>query len=104
MFNVQCIYCLYQNIHENYIHNYFVLGANIMNELFYKNLKNWFLNFGLLKSCVFFFVLYLLFEEFVSFVFVKPTQSSIGETNLIPEHNPKILICMTPAYEVDGFR
>ena len=99
MFNVQCIYCLYQNIHDH-----FVLGANIMNELFYKNLKNWFLNFGLLKSCVFFFVLYLLFEEFVSFVFVKPTQSSIGETNLIPEHNPKILICMTPAYEVDGFR
>ena len=74
--NVQCIYFLYQNIHEN-----FVLGANIMNELFYKNLKSWFLNFGLLKSCVFFFVLYLLLEEFVSFVFVKPTQSSIGETN-----------------------
>ena len=83
---------------------HFVIGANIMKELFDKNLKNWFINFGLLKLFVFFFVFYLLFEEFVSFVLVKPTQSSIGETNLIPEHNPKILICMTPAYEVDGFR
>ena len=82
----------------------FVIGANTMKELFDKNLKNWFLNFGLLKLFVFFFVFYLLFEEFVSYFLVKPTQSSIGETNLIPEHNPKILICMTPAYEVDGFR
>ena len=57
-----------------------------------------------MKFLVLFFVLYLLFEEFVSFVIVKPTQSSIGESKLIPKYNPKILICMTPAYEVDGFR
>ena len=75
-----------------------------MKDLLYRNLKNWFLNFGLLKSIVFIFVLYLLVEEFISFVIIKPTQSSIGEANLIPEYNPKILICMTPAYELDGFR
>ena len=75
-----------------------------MRDFSYKDLKNWFLNFGLVKAGVFLFVLFLLFEEFVIFVIVKPTQSSIGETNLIPEHNPKILICMTPAYEIGRFR
>ena len=75
-----------------------------MRDFLYKTLKNWFLNFGLVKAGVFIFVLFLLFEEFIIFVIVKPTQSSIGETNLIPEHNPRILICMTPAYEVGRFR
>ena len=75
-----------------------------MKELLNSNLKNWFLNFGSLKLFIFIFVLYLLVEEFKSFVITKPTQSSIGETNLIPEHNPKILICMNPAYKLDGFR
>ena len=75
-----------------------------MRDFSFKTLKNWFLDFGLVKAGVFFFVLFLLSEEFITFVIVKPTQSSIGETNLIPEHNPRILICMTPAYEVGRFR
>ena len=48
-----------------------------------------------------FFVLtsLLLLDELILFLYVKPTLTSISQTNLTPKHFPEILLCPLPSYD-----
>ena len=60
----------------------------------------WFLDFGVLKLLIGILICSLILQEINQYVNVKPTTSSFSETEMIPEFNPLILICKTPAYDI----
>ena len=44
-------------------------------------------------------VIYLVIEDLLLYLIVKPTTSAFGETEMSLELNPDILICSEPAYD-----
>ena len=44
-------------------------------------------------------VLYLLIDDLLLYLIVKPTTSAFGETEMSLDLNPDILICSEPAYD-----
>ena len=58
-------------------------------------------DFRILKICFLVLTLYLLIEEIIDFVIIKPTLTSVTQTNLTPANFPDILICPEKAFDLD---
>ena len=59
----------------------------------------WLYNFDFLKIPLGILICKLIFDEIMLFAIEKPTSSSFSETDMVPELNPLIIICKTPAYD-----
>ena len=44
-------------------------------------------------------VLYLIIDDLLLYLIVKPTTSALGETEMSLDLNPDIIICSEPAYD-----
>ena len=51
-----------------------------------------------LKLIFFILTSYLLIDELRIFLYVKPTLTSVSQTNLTPHNFPEILLCPLPSY------
>lgn len=68
------------------------------------HIKEWLINFGFPKILIGILVLFLLYQEFISYLVKKPTQNSLTEMELTPNLNPHIYVCNNPPYEVKKFK
>ena len=93
---------LHKFLISNYCQN--LLGINMILRKNLLNIRVWMYNYGIIKVLLGSFVFYLVIEEFILFLFEKPTQTSFYETPLHSELNPKILICMNPGYDSKGLK
>ena len=63
-----------------------------------------FKEYRILKLFFFLLTLYLLIEEFVTFLIRKPTLTSLSQETLKPSHFPDILICPAPSFELTSLQ
>ena len=75
-----------------------------MSERIKSNTFKWLYDFGILKFPLGILICGLIFEEIILYAIEKPTASSFSETDMVPELNPLILICKTPAYDENYFK
>ena len=61
-----------------------------------------FKDYRILKICFMALTSYLLIEEMIVFLVIKPTLTSLTQTNIKPETFPEILICPEPAFDLDA--
>ena len=57
-------------------------------------------DYRILKFCFLILTLYLLAEEFIAYLILKPTLTSLTQDRLKPSNFPDILICPFPSFDL----
>ena len=71
-----------------------------MNKKLVKRIVALFEKYRALKFCFLLLTLYLLVEEFLAYLILKPTLTSRSQGSLKPSHFPNILICPRPSFDL----